>query len=163
MSSEPYWNRNFFANAQVRKQLNRLRETVREAQFESASDLRTIFAAIEQVEIDVGRALLKLHALTEILEEKGLISSEELAQKADELDGMDGQDDGVLHPVLFRTEAEQNRLLSPRAFLLAAEKVVETPTEFLSRLEQADVEEEIETEAEAEAENEENLPNGDVF
>ncbi|MCA9069669.1 MAG: hypothetical protein KDA84_12130 [Planctomycetaceae bacterium] len=153
MSSEPYWNENFFANAQIHRRFKRLRETVREAQFESASDLRTLMTAIEQVEIDVGRALLKLHALAEVLEEKGVINSDELAQKADELDGLDGREDGVLHPVLFRTEEEQNRLLSPRAFLLAAEKTVETPTEFLARLEQS----------EAETDPEENLPEGEVF
>lgn len=155
MSTEPYWNENFFANAQIHRQFKRLRETVREAQFESASDLRTIFAAIEQVEVDVGRALLKVHALTEVLEEKGIVTSEELAQKADALDGLDGRDDGVLHPVLFRTEEERNRLLSPRAFLLAAEKTVETPTEFLARLENSD--------RDTPTNQDEDLPNGDVF
>lgn len=159
MASQPYWSENFFANAQIHRQFKRLRERLREAEFESATDLRTIFAAIEQVELDVGRALLKLHALTEVLEEKGLVTGEELAQKADELDGLDGRDDGVLHPVLFRTEEEQNRLLSPRAFLLAAEKTVETPTEFLARLEQT----ESDAEAEQEEEQDEELPNGDVF
>ena len=142
MSHEPYWSHNYFALGQVRGQFDRLKNAVREAQFESASDLRTIFAAIEQVEVDVGRALLKLHALMEVLEEKGLINGDELAQKAEELDGMDGNQDGALHPVIFRTEEEQNRLLSPRAFLLAAEKVVETPMEFLARLEKEEQTEE---------------------
>jgi hypothetical protein len=66
------------------------------------------------------------------------VTSEELAAKARELDGLDGETDGVLHPAVFRTEAEQRRTLSPRAYLIAMEKQATSPKEFLANLEAED-------------------------
>ena len=138
MAEFPYWADNWFATREIKRQFGSLKDQVRDASVESAADLRTLLSAIDQVETDVGRALLKIHAIAEVLVEKGLVTSEDLAAKAQELDGLDGETDGVLHPSVFRTEAEQQRTLSPRAYLIAMEKEAVTPKEFLANLEAED-------------------------
>ncbi len=86
----------------------------------------------------MGRVLLKLHALVEVLEQKGLVAADELLAKARELDAADGEQDGVLNPALFRTEEEQRRHVSPRAYLIELEKNAVSPKEFLANLEDRD-------------------------
>ena len=117
----PYWTDNWFATRAIKSRFERLKEQVRDARAESAGDLRSILSAIDQLEVDIGRTLLKVHAIADVLEAKKLVTTEELAEKARELDSMDGEMDGILHPAVFRTEDEQNRVPSPRAFLFALE------------------------------------------
>lgn len=136
MSEFPYWADNWFATREIKKQFGRLKDQVHDARMESAGDLRSILSAIDQLEVDVGRALLKVHAIADALEEKGLVTTDELAARARELDSMDGKMDGILHPSLFRTEEEQSRAPSPRAFLIALEKKAVGPREFLAQLEE---------------------------
>jgi hypothetical protein len=138
MSEFPYWSDNWFATHAIKKQFGRLKDQIQDSRMESAGDLRSILSAIDQLEVDVGRALLKVHAIAAALEEKGLVATDELAAKARELDSMDGEMDGILHPSLFRTEEEQNRAPSPRAFLVALEKKAVGTKEFLAQLEQDD-------------------------
>jgi len=136
MSQYPYWADNWFATREIKRQFDRLKGQLRDARSDSAADLRSVLAAIDQLEVDVGRVLLKLHAVVDVLVDKGLVAADQLAAKAQELDGMDGQSDGILHPSLFRTPEEQARAPSPRAFLIALEKQTESPKEFLAQLEQ---------------------------
>lgn len=138
MSQFPYWADNWFATREIKRQFSRLKDQVHDARMESAGDLKSILSAIDQLEVDVGRALLKVHAIVDVLEEKGLVSTDELAAKARELDAMDGQMDGILHPSLFRTEDEKKRVPSPRAFLTALEEGTVSPKEFLAQLEEQD-------------------------
>ena len=138
MADFPYWADNWFATREIKKNFARLKDQVRDARRESAHDLRSIMSAIDQLEVDVGRALLKLHAIVEVLESKGILTTEELAAKAGELDAMDGNSDGILHPSLFRTQEERDRTPSPRAFLIQLEKESVTPSEFLAELEKND-------------------------
>ena len=134
MTESPYWSNNWFAQQELRRRLNGLRDKVQEAREESGADLRTVLGAIDQLEVDIGRALLKVHAITEILQEKGLVNEDELAEKAGELDLLDGDEDGILHPSVFRTEEEAQRAPSPRAFLISLEDKTLNPREFLGLL-----------------------------
>ena len=134
-----YWSENWFAHHVIKKNFSRLREEVSEARFESADDLRYVLSIIHQLETDLGRALLKVHSIADLLVDKGLVTNEELAGKAAELDAMDGNTDGMLHPMVFRTDQEHEETPSTRAYLIWAEKSVIAPDEFLADLEQEDL------------------------
>ncbi len=138
MDNFPYWADNWFATHEIKKRFDRLKKQVRDARTDSVGDLRSVLAAIDQLEVDIGRTLLKLHAVSDVLVEKGLVTSEELAEKARELDSLDGQSDGILSPSLFRTEEEQKRAPSPRAFLIELEVKTPSPKDFLAQLEDKD-------------------------
>ena len=136
MDNYPYWSDNWFATQAIKQRFDRLKEQVRDARTESAGDLRSVLGAIDQLEVDIGRTLLKVHAISELLVEKGAVTEEELAAKAEQIDSLDGQADGILHPSLFRTEAEQQHAPSPRSYLFELEKTTKTPHEFLAQLEE---------------------------
>lgn len=138
MSHKVYWSDNWFRAHHIDKQIDRLKHKVLDARDDAGADLRSILAAIDQLEVDIGRTLLKVQAIVAVLEEKGLVATDELASKAAELDAIDGKQDGILHPAVFRTEEEQQRAPSPRAFLIALEKETVSPREFLAELEQQD-------------------------
>ena len=140
MAHKVYWSDNWFRAHHIDKQVERLKKKVLDAREDSGADLRNILAAIDQLEVDIGRTLLKVQAIVHVLEEKGLVTTDELAAKAAELDEMDGKADGILHPAVFRTEEEHQRAPSPRAFLIALEKDTISPREFLADLEQRDKE-----------------------
>jgi hypothetical protein len=124
-----------------------VRKSLLDARRESGHDLRTVFSAIDQLEVDIGRVLLKVHSLVEILQEKGVVTRDELTAKARTLDELDGHADGVLHPMVFRTEEEKNASLSARAFLVELEKEnIPSPKEFLAQLERQDAHRETATE-----------------
>ncbi len=73
---------------------------------------------IETLEENLSRALLLVHSLTEALVRKGLITREEIAAVATQLDMLDGQADGKLAPgTVAGTVKEPNRPLSPQEFL----------------------------------------------
>jgi hypothetical protein len=136
MADDPWfdWTPQFVLAQRIRD----LREKVNEARADSVGDLRSILSAIDQLEVDIGRVLLRVHALADVLIEKGLISAEEMSAKAREIDGLDGEMDGTLHPSLFRTPEERDRAYSPRAFLAALEKETTSPKAFLRELEARD-------------------------
>ncbi len=137
MDHNSYWVDDHFSTREVFKRLDQLKTRAGDVQTESGADLRSILLMIDQLETDIGRALLKLHAVCDMLLQKGLLTAEDLMEKAVELDASDGQEDGVLHPSLFRTPEEHNTTLSPRMFLIELEKSpsVKSPKEFLSELE----------------------------
>ena len=137
MADYPYWTDNGFATRQITDRFEHLTEQVHAARLEGAADLRGLLSAIHQLETDIGRTLLKVHTLVHVLEEKGVISTQELAARASELDAMDGVTDGVLDPKLFRTE-EERTTPSPRMFLIALEDKTISPREFLAELERQD-------------------------
>ncbi len=115
--------------------LYELKQRIREVRTAANKSDRSIYDTIDQLETDLGRAILKLHAIAAVLEEKGLVTNDELAAKESELDAADGKIDGVLHPSYFRTDAENNRQLSPHAFLNKLEKMdFPTPRDFLGTL-----------------------------
>jgi|GEM_PF-3816436 len=94
------------------------------------------YEAIEQLEMDVGRALLRLHSVIAVLMEKGVISQVEIDAKSQELDSLDGAIDGALHPSYFRTPEENSRQLTTGEFLQKLESMnIESPKQFLARLE----------------------------
>ncbi len=109
MAELPYWAQNWFATHEIKNRFQRLKHQVQDAREESASDLRSILSVIDQLEVDVGRALLKVQAIVDVLEQKGVVTTEELAAKANDLDALDGEMDGILHPAVFRTKQEQAR------------------------------------------------------
>lgn len=135
MSEFPYWADNWFATSQVKKNFAHLRQRVAQSGVEHSADLRCVLESIDQLETDIGRTLLKLHALVDLLVEKQLVDIAELAAKAVELDTLDGQADGVLHPAIFRTDAEQRRSTSTAVYLQRLEKQTVSPKEFLADLE----------------------------
>jgi hypothetical protein len=135
MAEFPYWADNWFATHQIKKNFANLRQRVTESRADSVADLRSVLESVDQLETDIGRTLLKLHALVDVLVEKGIVQNEELAAKARELDTLDGQQDGILHPAIFRTNAEQQKTPSTRVYLQRLEQQTVSPKEFLSQLE----------------------------
>jgi hypothetical protein len=65
MAEFPYWTDNWFATRAIKKKFDHLKEQVHDARAESVGDLRSIFSAIDQLEVDIGRTLLKLHAIAD--------------------------------------------------------------------------------------------------
>ena len=135
MIEYPYWADNWFATYQIKKNFASLRKQVTETRKDSADDVRNLLEAVDQLEIDIGRTLLKVHSLVDVLVEKGILSSEELAVKARELDMLDGQQNGILHPAIFRPDVEQQRTPSTRIYLQRLEQHAVSPKEFLAQLE----------------------------
>lgn len=78
---------------------------------------------IETLEENLSRALLLVHALTEALVRKGVMTREEIAAVADQLDMLDGQADGKLTPgTVGGTVKAPDTPLSPNEFLRKLEK-----------------------------------------
>ena len=96
-----------------------LKQTQREASYASARATDTV----ETLQENLSRALLLVHSLTETLVRKGLVTREEIAAVADQLDMLDGQADGKLAPgTIAGTVKEPERPLSPQEFLGKLEK-----------------------------------------
>ena len=137
MNDNHYWSEDHFSRHRIHERFHSLRDEVRQARMDSGADMRTVYSLLDQLETDIGRVILKVHAISDVLLDKGLVTTEELSAKARDLDLLDGQSDGKIHPSVFRTEQEQNKILSPRAFLLNLEKEdVVTPKGFLAQLEE---------------------------
>ena len=135
-----FGNDEWFTTRQLHSRINEVRRSIVRGSIEKAGELRALHRAIDQLEIDLGRSLLKFHALIDVLTEKGLIDTEELTAMAREIDGLDGENDGILHPMLFRTEEERERCPPPAgSFLFELEKQpVASPHEFLAQLAEND-------------------------
>jgi hypothetical protein len=74
---------------------------------ERANDPRiALVDRVRDLEDDLGRALLLLHALTETCLRAGVMSPEQLSQIAAELDKSDGVEDGRLDPATLRPEQD---------------------------------------------------------
>ena len=137
MNDKHYWSEDHFARHRISEGFRKIRDEVRQTRMDNGADMRTVYSLLDQLETDIGRVLLKVHAISDVLLEKGVLNSAELAAKAKDLDLLDGESDGKIHPSVFRTEQEQDCILSPRAFLLHLEKEdVVTPRGFLAQLEE---------------------------
>jgi hypothetical protein len=78
---------------------------------------------IETLEENLSRALLLVHSLTEALVRKGIMTREEIAAVADQLDMLDGRADGKLAPGnVAGTVKPPDTPLSPNEFLRKLEK-----------------------------------------
>ena len=79
--------------------------------------------SVEALEENLSRALLLVHALTEALVRKGLVTREEIAVVAAQLDMLDGQADGKLAlGTVAGTVKVPERPLSTQEFLGKLEK-----------------------------------------
>lgn len=132
---DDFFGHDSFSAHGLRKSIDKLRTQIDASRQTSGRSRRTLHATIDQLEVDIGRTLLKVHAITELLIDKGVVSAEELAAKAKEIDALDGAVDGALHPALFRTDAE-NEAIEPD-FLTSLEKqdLNTNPKDFLAQLE----------------------------
>ena len=78
---------------------------------------------METLEENLSRALLLVHSLTEALVRKGIMTREEIAAVADQLDMLDGRADGKLAPgTVAGTVKPPDAPLSPNEFLRKLEK-----------------------------------------
>ena len=78
--------------------------------------------SIEILEENLSRALLLVHSLTGALVRKGLVTREEIAAVAAQLDMLDGQADGKLAPgSVAGTVKSPERPLTPSEFLAKLE------------------------------------------
>ncbi len=90
---------------------------------ERANDPRiALVDRVRDLEDDLGRALLLLHALTETCIRAGVMTPEQLAEIAAELDSSDGVADGKLDPAALRPEREQSPEVSPEEYLRRLEQ-----------------------------------------
>lgn len=96
-----------------------LKQSQREASHARARATETA----ETLQENLSRALLLVHSLTEALVRKGLVTREEIAAVATQLDMLDGQADGKLAPgTVAGTVKEPERPLSTQEFLGKLEK-----------------------------------------
>jgi len=84
-------NNAFEARRAMRERVREHRERTRAKIMEGGNAQR-----IEKLEAELGEAMLVIEALLELLEEKGTIEREKLAERAKEIDGRDGMVDGAL-------------------------------------------------------------------
>lgn len=113
---------------------------LRQFRLEDAGEFRGVYDAIDQLEIDLGRVMLKVHSLMEVCIDKGLVSNEELWRKSHEIDARDGEVNGQLPVSEFRTQEERSRSQSRRRSLHQLERTeLASTSDFLADLErQAD-------------------------
>ena len=133
-----YWDeRNWFTDAEIKKQFDFIRNQAVQVGDERSANLRYLLSSIDQLERDIGRGLLKVHAIVDVLIEKGIVTDEELADRATVLDQLDGERDGALNPSVFRTEIERTNTPPPRVFMAQLETgdPLQTTEEFLADLE----------------------------
>lgn len=90
---------------------------------ERANDPRiALVDRVGNLEADLGRALLLLHALAESCLRAGVMSHEQLSQIAAELDRSDGIEDGKLDPATLRPEERTNPNISTEEYLRRLEE-----------------------------------------
>lgn len=98
----------------------------RMSRIEASDERARMTESLETLQENLARALLLVHSLTEALVRKGLVTREEIAAVAAQLDMLDGQADGKLSPgtVAGTVKAPDppDRPLSPHEFLGKLEK-----------------------------------------
>lgn len=66
-----YWDdRNWFTDGEIKKQLDFIRNQAVQVGDEGSANLRYLLSSIDQLERDIGRSLLKLHAVVDVLVDK---------------------------------------------------------------------------------------------
>jgi hypothetical protein len=98
---------------------------------------------IADLEDDLARTTLLVHALAEVCVRKGLLTREEIAEIAEQIDLLDGQVDGKLDPATQRPPEDPDaapRQIGPHEYLGKLERNdsgAVSPREFLEDLETA--------------------------
>lgn len=106
-------------NEQVRRHRRRMSRKGRRI----GAGQRGLEARLDEAEADLGRTLLLAMTVDRILVEKGVLTSDEIASVANQLDLVDGVADGQLDPATVRPEGA------------ARTEDPDGPEEFLRRLE----------------------------
>ena len=100
-----------------------IHDDLKQSQREAAHAKARATDSIEILEENLSRALLLVHSLTHALVRKGLVTREEIAAVAAQLDMLDGQADGKLAPgSVAGTVKSPERPLTPSEFLGKLEK-----------------------------------------
>ena len=69
-----YWDeRNWFTDAEIKKQFDFIRNQAVQVGDERSANLRYLLSSIDQLERDIGRGLLKVHAIVDVLIENCLL------------------------------------------------------------------------------------------
>jgi hypothetical protein len=120
------------------KELDRIDDHLRRIRSSTARSAGAVHDRTEELEDDLGRLTLLVHALAEACVRKGVLSREEISAMASEIDLLDGCADGKLAPSTFRDPDQQRekRPPSPEEHLRRLERRDhQGPGEFLSNLE----------------------------
>jgi hypothetical protein len=100
-----------------------MHDDLKQSQREASHARARASQSVETLEENLSRALLLVHSLTEALVRKGLVTREEIAAVASQLDMLDGKADGMLAPgTVAGTVKEPERPLSTQEFLGKLEK-----------------------------------------
>jgi len=103
----------------IKEMLGRHRRRVERKARRMASDQAAYRSRLDDAESDLGRTLLLAMAVNRTLVAKGVLSTREITQVAQQLDLSDGVEDGKLAPAQFRDAGspERNRVTEPEDFL----------------------------------------------
>ena len=100
-----------------------MHDDLKQSQREASHARARATESVETLQENLSRALLLVHSLTEALVRKGLVTREEIAAVASQLDVLDGKADGMLAPgTVAGTVKEPGRPLSTQEFLGKLEK-----------------------------------------
>ncbi len=132
------WTRYLLHDYYTAKELDRIDERMRRIRSSNARSAGDARERIEELEDDLGRLSLLVHALAEACVRQGVLSREQITSIADEIDLLDGCADGKLAPSSLRDPDERRptRPQRPEEHLRQLEKGDhQSPGEFLSNLE----------------------------
>jgi hypothetical protein len=135
------WTRYLFHDYFTAREFNRLDERLRHRRMSEARSGAEQRRRIDELEDDLGRLTLLVHALAEACVRKGMLTRPEIAALVDELDLLDGRADGKLDlPAPGEPgEARPQRPATPEGYLHELEKGdAQTPDEFLADLQRGD-------------------------
>ena len=100
-----------------------MHDDLKQSQREASHARARATESVETLQENLSRALLLVHSLTEALVRKGLVTREEIAAVASQLDMLDGKADGMLAPgTVAGMVKEPERPLSTQEFLGKLEK-----------------------------------------
>jgi hypothetical protein len=132
------WTRYFLHDYFTAKELDRIDHNLRRLRSSRARSDSELRDRIDELEDDLARLTLLVHAMAETCVRKGLLSRKEISRMADELDLLDGCADGKLDPGALPGARRRERTgpVSPEEHLRNLEKrEPRSPGEFLSDLE----------------------------
>lgn len=100
------WTRYLFHDFLTAREFNRMDEAAERRRRIGSAERTDIRRQCDDLEDDLGRMALLVHALTEACIRKGTVTREEIAAVAAEVDLLDGVQDGRLDPGALRGEDE---------------------------------------------------------
>ncbi len=101
------WTRYLFHDYFTARSLNQLDATAERRRRQASSQRIDIRSRCSELEDDVGRLALLVHALAEACVRKGVLWREEIAAMVTEVDLLDGVADGKLDPAVLRPGDQQ--------------------------------------------------------